>query len=220
MQRIRANGWKRIILEIIPVIVLFVLIASDQWSKTYFHNLYLKQGETTVIPDFFYLTYAVNTGAAWSFLAGVSWAQTFFKILTSVSLIAFIIYYIYAIKRGFSWLKYSLVLIIGGTIGNFIDRIAFEGVTDFLSFVFWGNPFPVFNLADSFLTIGVIMLIIHYCFLDENAIFKKSSKITDEKDAVDSEEKENEVTEQKNQEEDTSKVEDSYVKETSEDKIE
>ena len=176
MQRIRANGWKRIVFEIVPVIVLAVLIVLDQLSKIYFHKLWKDNGDTTVINNFFYLTYTVNTGAAWSFLADVSWGQIFFKVLTSISLVAFVIYYLYSIKKGYAWLKYSLVLIIGGTVGNFIDRLAANGVVDFLSFVFWGYHFPVFNLADSFLTVGVIMLIVHYLFLDENAIFKKKQK--------------------------------------------
>lgn len=176
MQRVRANGWKRIILEILPVVILAVLVVLDQISKIYFHNLWKENGDTTVINNFFYLTYTVNTGAAWSFLADVSWGQTFFKVLTSISLIAFVFYYIYSAKKGYTWLKYSLVLIIGGTIGNFIDRLAANGVVDFLSFVFWSYHFPVFNLADSFLTVGVIMLIVHYLFLDANAIFKKKNK--------------------------------------------
>lgn len=176
MQRVRANGWKRIVFEIIPVIVLALTILFDQLSKSYFHALYLAQGTTTVIDNFFYLTYTVNTGAAWSFLAGVPWAQTFFKVLTSVALIAFIAYYVFAVKKGQSFLKYALVLIIGGTIGNFIDRLSADGVVDFLSFVFGDYHFPVFNLADSFLTVGVVMLIIHYLFIDVNAVFRKSKK--------------------------------------------
>ena len=74
-----------------------------------------------------------------------------------------------------TWLKYALILIVGGTLGNFIDRLISNGVVDFLSFNFWGYAFPVFNFADTFLTVGVIMLIFYYCFLDDNAIFKKNT---------------------------------------------
>ena len=108
MQRVRANGWKRIILEILPLVILAILVLLDQFSKIYFHKLWKDNGDTTVINNFFYLTYTVNTGAAWSFLADVSWGQTFFKILTSISLIAFVFYYIYSAKKGYTWLKYSI----------------------------------------------------------------------------------------------------------------
>ncbi len=173
MQGIRADRWKRIIIESIPVILLIVLIVLDQVSKNFYRQLYLNNGQTTVIDGFFYLTYTVNTGAAWSFLSDVSWAQTFFKILTSVSLVLFVLMYLYAFKRKYKWMQYSLTFVVGGTIGNFIDRLISNGVVDFLSFVFGEYHFPVFNLADTFLVVGVIMLIIHFLLLDENALFKK-----------------------------------------------
>lgn len=175
MQRVGVNGWKRIILEAIPVLILGLLVFADQWSKVYFYNLWRVNYDTVIIKDFFTLTYTVNTGAAWGFLSDKSWAQTFFKILTSIALVVFVIYYIYAAKKGKTWLKYALILIVGGTLGNFIDRLISNGVVDFLSFNFFGYAFPVFNFADTFLTVGVIMLIFYYCFLDDNAIFKKNT---------------------------------------------
>ena len=176
MQRIRANRWGRIILEIIPIAVLILSVVFDQLTKVWCDNLYEKNGgQTTVIDNFFYLTYTINTGAAFSFLAGKEWAQIFFKVLTSISLVMFVFFYIYAFKKKYGFLKYSLALIIGGTIGNFIDRLIMDGVRDFLSFIFWGNPFAVFNLADACLTVGVIMLIIHFLFIDESAIFRKKN---------------------------------------------
>ncbi len=179
MQGIRTNRWKRIIKIIIPILVLGLCILADQLTKFYFKNLIKKSGNITVIPNFFYFTYTVNTGAAWSFLAGVSWSQIFFKVLTGVALIGFGVFFFFALKKEFKWLSYSLALIIGGTLGNFIDRLAFDGVTDFIGFTFGSYNFPIFNLADSFLVVGLIMLIIHYAFLDENAIFKKSKKQED-----------------------------------------
>ena len=175
MQGIRANRWKRIILELIPILIFALLIILDQMSKNFYKELYLKNGQTTVIDGFFYLTYTVNTGAAWSFLSEVSWAQTFFKVLTIISLVLFSFLYFYAFKHKYGWMKYSIVMTMGGTVGNFIDRLSFNGVTDFLSFVFGEYNFPVFNLADSFLVIGVIMLMIHFLFLDECALLKKEN---------------------------------------------
>ena len=65
---------------------------------------------------------------------------------------------------------------VGGTVGNFIDRIAVSGVTDFLGFIFGSYYFPVFNLADSFLVVGVIMLMVHFLFLDDGALLKKETE--------------------------------------------
>ena len=177
MQRTRTIGWRRIILEIIPLLVLVLSIIIDQWSKAFFSNLWRENnGDIEVIKDFFYITYTVNTGAAFSFLAGKTWAQTFFKILTCLALVMFSIFYVYAYKRKYTWLKYSLSLVIGGTIGNFIDRIMYNGVVDFVGLIFFGWRFPIFNFADVCMCIGVIMTIIHFLFLDKNAIFRKNGK--------------------------------------------
>lgn len=174
MQRVGIVRRKRIILEVCSLIFLALIIVLDQLTKIYFKNVIPKNGDIDVIKNFFYFTYTVNTGAAWSFLAGVSWAQTFFKILTAIALVFFVLFYLYATKKGYKWLRFSLILVIGGTIGNFIDRLLVNGVTDFIGFQFGSYFFPIFNLADSFLCVGVVMMIIHFAFLDENAIFKRN----------------------------------------------
>lgn len=173
MQGIRAIRGKRLVFEILSIVLLGVLIAVDQITKAYFQRTLSSGDDIVVIENFFYFTYTVNTGAAWSFLSGVSWAQTFFKVLTVVALIGFILFYLYSVKKNYKWLRFSLIFVIGGTIGNFIDRLIFNGVTDFIGFIFGSYHFPIFNFADCFLCVGVIMLIIHFLFLDDGAIFKK-----------------------------------------------
>lgn len=175
MQGIRANRRKRIIFEGLFMLLLLALIAIDQLTKYHFSTTLELHEEKSVIDGFFYFTYTINTGAAWSFLANVSWSQLFFKILTGFALIAFMIFYIYAARKNYKWLRTSLILVISGTIGNFIDRLFNNGVTDFLGFIFGDYHFPIFNLADSFLVVGVIMLIIHYLFIDEGAVFRKKN---------------------------------------------
>ena len=169
MQRIRANR-RRIIIETLFILLLLSLIAIDQVTKYHFSHTIELGGRKPVIDGLFYFAYEVNTGASFSFLSGVSWAQTFFKILTSFALVIFVFFYLIAIKNNYRWLKVGLVFIISGAIGNFIDRLAINGVIDFISFTFF--PF-VFNLADAFLVVGAIMLVIHFAFLDKNAIFKR-----------------------------------------------
>ena len=106
-------------------------------------------------------------------MSNVSWAQIFFKVLTVIALIGFVLIYIYAFKKNYRWLKIALIFVIGGTIGNFIDRLIFNEVIDFLGFIFGNYYFPVFNLADSFLVVGTIMFVIHFLFFDKDAIFRK-----------------------------------------------
>ena len=178
MQGTRVNR-RRIIIEISLALLLLALIAVDQITKYHFsHTFYMYQIQP-VIPGFFYFSYTINTGAAWSFLSEVPWAQTFFKILTVVALIIFIAMYVYSLKKGYKWLKVGLIFIIGGTLGNFIDRLSMGGVVDFIGFIFGEYNFPIFNLADSFLVVGVIMLLIQFLFIDENAVFKRKNASKD-----------------------------------------
>ena len=154
--------------------VLLVLI--DQMSKLYVSGTYELGERTEVIPDFFYIQYVRNAGAAWSFLSGKEWAQTFFVILTSVSLVIFLFFFIWAARREKRFLQFIIMFIIGGAIGNFIDRIAYGNVVDFLSFYFGKYRFPVFNIADSVMFIGILLVIIYMLFIDEGAVFKKKKK--------------------------------------------
>ena len=174
MQRIRTIIGKRLIIFIIvPVILMIALIALDQITKYFAARDNIK---TTVIENFFYLSYSTNKGAGFSFLADKEWGQTLFKIITPVALVAFIVFYVFAVKKSFKWLTYSLALIIAGTIGNYIDRLLNGEVVDFLSFRFWDYYFPTFNVADICLTVGVIMLIAHFLFFDENALLRKKTQ--------------------------------------------
>ena len=155
-------------------IILFGIILLDQITKIFVSA----QGagwNVTIIPDLFSLTYSKNSGAAFSSLAGKDWAQTFFIVLTCIILpVLFIIFL--RVKKEQKWLRTTLILIIAGTIGNFIDRLVFKEVTDFINVHF----FAVFNVADISLTVGAIMLIFYFLFLDKEAVFK-SKKSKDEK---------------------------------------
>lgn len=152
--------------EMIYAIILILIIALDQITKIYVSA----QGPAwniTVIPDIFSFRYAKNSGAAFSFLADAEWAQTAFAVLTFIILpILFIVFL--RIKKEKKWLKTTLIFIIGGTIGNFIDRLIFNEVTDFIYVHFFAN----FNVADIFLTVGAIMLVVWFLFMDEEAVFQ------------------------------------------------
>ncbi len=113
--------------------------------------------QVTVIDQFFYLSYSRNTGAAWSILEGYQW------ILALVSFgvgSLFFYYYLHQYAQHGLYQHLGMSLFLSGTWGNFIDRAFYpEGVIDFLSFHFGDYIFPTFNIADSALTIGVIILI-------------------------------------------------------------
>ena len=183
MQRNGING-RRIVFEILCILLLVALVLVDQALKIYVKDLYYNQGwtGTEVIRGFFYITYTENTGSAWSFLAGWEYAQLFFKILTSVALVAFTVFYVYLIKKNNTRAKIPTILFIAGTIGNFIDRLSYNYVIDFIGLRFWGYNFPVFNFADSCLCIGIIWLIIYVVFFSD---FFKSKKDKDNKESSD-----------------------------------
>ncbi len=178
----RRKRINKILVLIFSILTAVALVFLDQLTKNLFTKLYTKSGETTIIEDFFYFTLVENTGAAWSFLSDASWAQLFFKILTVFSLLVFLFFFFYAYKKNYKWLQFSLAITVAGTIGNFIDRIRYDAVTDFIRFVFGDYYFPVFNVADICLTVGVIMVVFHLFFLDENAIFARTNKEVDSKD--------------------------------------
>ena len=136
------------------VVIILLVLALDLVSK-YLAQTYLANAAAlSIIPNFFELTYVINTGAAWSILEG---QRTFFIVLSSAVSIG-LIYYLIKEKEPLMSLAVSLML--AGTVGNLYDRIFFGFVRDMLSFNFFGYQYPVFNIADSALVIGVILIIV------------------------------------------------------------
>ncbi len=139
---------------VIYAFFVLVMVGIDQYTKS-LAEAALRLGESVeIIPGFFDLRYVQNRGAGFSILQGQT---VFFYVISVIALIAFAVM-LYKSKTTLS--KISLLLMIGGTIGNFIDRILHVYVVDFLDFYIFGYDFPVFNVADAFLTVGVFLLII------------------------------------------------------------
>ncbi len=170
MQRNGAHG--RVIHAVLPLVLLFLLIIADQLTKCYFHQYDPEETKApvTVIDGFLYWDVGYNTGAGFSLFHGEAWAQTLFKVLTVIALAVIYVYYLYICKK-YVFVKYALMVLTAGIIGNFIDRLAFGKVVDFISVQLWYGPFPTFNIADSAITVGVIMFIIHLLFLDAECLF-------------------------------------------------
>lgn len=130
------------------LLIVAACILIDQLTK-----LWLYGGSFSLIGDFLWVHSSFNTGAAFSMLAGKVW----FFILVAVIASIIIIYLLYSRKWGLSvGSKVGLAIILGGAIGNLIDRIAFGGVRDFIYFK--SIDYAIFNFADSFVTIGAVVL--------------------------------------------------------------
>ncbi len=110
----------------------------------------------TIIDHVLYITSHRNRGAAWGILQGQMWL---FYVITIVVIVG-IMFYLHKAARGKMLLGVSLALMLGGAIGNFIDRVLRKEVVDFIHTYIFSYNFPVFNIADSALVIGVILLMI------------------------------------------------------------
>lgn len=143
----------------LALVISGIIIILDQITKFLVDiNMSLHQS-IEIIPNFFNLTYIRNTGAAFGFLAGDrSPGRLIFFALFSFIAIGCLIYLLKSLRPGHKIAILSLSLILGGAIGNLIDRLRQGEVIDFLD-VHWHNwHWPAFNIADSSITIGVILL--------------------------------------------------------------
>lgn len=137
------------------------IVAADQAVKMYVHTHFMLHESVEVIPGFFNLTYVRNTGAAFGFLAdSPPWfREAFFLSMPPIALLI-----ILAILRGVAesdrWTIISLSMVFGGAIGNFIDRLRFRYVIDFLDFHIQKKyVWPAFNIADMAIVGGVAILL-------------------------------------------------------------
>lgn len=140
----------------IIIYISIILLLIDQISKLLVVKLIDINSGMELIKNFFYLTYTHNTGAAFSILTG----KRIFLILIAVVILIVIFNYLRKNKIESKIEKIAFSLIIGGSIGNLLDRIVRGYVIDFLDFKIFGYNFPIFNLADTFIVIGVILLLI------------------------------------------------------------
>lgn len=214
---------KRVILAIVLPCVLFALLLTlDLVSKHLIDKSLGTVGASKeIIHGFISFIYVHNSGAAWGIFSG----RSIFLIIISIIVIAlFIAFYVLRLRKFKDkislWLSVSLGFIAGGCFGNLIDRIAFGYVRDFINFDFMN--FPVFNVADICLTVGIILLFIYFIFFysKEEKLLKTESvsdissstnshKSSEEDLQKSSNEKvESDINEKQNLEEDTSKVDD------------
>ena len=149
------------------LIVIALVSAADQLSKLWI-RAHLELGESLSITDRLSLIYIGNTGSAFGLLAN----QTFLIIIISIAALLFILLFLRYLSPATTLSIVSIGLIMGGAVGNLIDRLRFGYVTDFIYFRLWGNfHWPAFNIADAAITVGVFVLI--YSFY-RSGVFRKA----------------------------------------------
>lgn len=153
------------------ILILAVVVIVDQLTKWGIQATMSIGDSIDVIKGFFRITYLQNTGAAWSMFEG---KMGFFYLISVLFLIG-MFFFLRSTPKEDQLTSVGIVLMMAGTVGNFIDRLLFQYVRDFLDFVILGYDFPVFNVADISLCIGVGLIILSV-FLENYGGFKKCVK--------------------------------------------
>jgi signal peptidase II len=138
-----------------------IVVVLDQITKFLVSGHMVINTAREIIPGLFNLVYVRNTGAAFSLLAGAdpSWRQTFFVVMSVLGVAVISIAYLRTPRRE-RWNRWALALLFGGALGNLVDRVRFGSVVDFLDFYVGGRHWPAFNVADSAISVGAVMLIL------------------------------------------------------------
>jgi signal peptidase II len=161
-------------------IIIILIVAIDQGTKQIVASK-IPYGEIyPVIDKFFYITYHENKGAAWGILQN---GRIFFIFVTL--LVSSVIIYAISKSRN-NMFKLSLAIILGGALGNFIDRVVKGGVGDFLDFYIFSYHFPTFNAADISIVIGTALLAVFLLFIYKEPKAEPEGEGTDAVDGADS----------------------------------
>lgn len=147
---------------ILALSVLGIVILDQVTKQIIAANLYLGE-QIVLIPDFLSITSHRNQGGAWSIFSG---QMTFFYIVTAFAAGLFYLLGKHVDFKNKKFYSYAILLMIAGGIGNFIDRLIFKEVIDFIDFIIFGYDFPTFNVADIGLVIGVILFAIDVIWED------------------------------------------------------
>ena len=145
------------------------IVGLDQWTKLLTVQNIPLFGHVKVIPGLFGLTYTQNTGGAWSMMEGMIWLFVVIFIAFAACMLWELITKKFGLTKFEHW---CLVAILGGGLGNMIDRVRLGYVVDMICLEFIN--FPVFNVADCFITCGCILLIVHMLFFNKG--FWKDNK--------------------------------------------
>ena len=164
---------------IIAIIAAAVLVGIDQLTK-YLALVNLKPiGSTTVVDGFLDLTFVENRGVAFGMFSGKKW----FILLLTLCIVAFLVYYFVKMPRTkeYQWVRCAMVLVLAGAVGNMLDRVFRGYVVDF--FYFSLIDFPIFNVADIYVTMTFIVLVLLIFFYYKDEDFSIYSRRQEQKHA-------------------------------------
>ena len=131
----------------------------DQWSKIAIDSaMHLYQ--SIAIAPYFNLTYVRNTGAAFSFLSEAGGWQRWFFAIMAIIISTVLIVWLYRLKKNETLLAIALSLVLGGALGNLIDRLVYGYVIDFLDVYYQNWHWPAFNVADMAISLGVFLMLL------------------------------------------------------------
>lgn len=133
------------------LVIAFLILLADQVTKVAVRVHFLPGESVGVIDGLFSLTYVRNTGAAWGMFGG----QNFLLSILSIVMLVLMVVFQKAVTGGDRRILYCLGLLAGGILGNLVDRLKLGYVTDFLDFYVATHHWPVFNIADSAICVGV-----------------------------------------------------------------
>ena len=153
--------------------IIVAIIALDQWSKWAIKSSFNLYQSEPVIQDLLHFTYVTNDGMAFglSFPGGKH-----ILLVMTILLTGFIIGFLWKEREGHPLVRYGLALILSGAIGNLIDRLLYGKVVDFLDLMIGDFHWYIFNVADSSVTIGMVLFIVH-SIIFESSHLKNESKV-------------------------------------------
>lgn len=140
----------------LSLFIVIVMLIADQLTKWVIVTQMTVGESFTVVPNFLSITSHRNDGAAWGILSG---QMIFFYLITIVIIIALIVFY-FKEAKDHMMMQVAISLLLAGAFGNFIDRVMNGEVVDFVDTILFGYDFPIFNIADASLTIGVGLLVV------------------------------------------------------------
>jgi signal peptidase II len=147
------------------LVVAGSVLAADQLTKWYIEKSVALYQSIPVIDSFFHITHVRNSGGAFSLLANADDAIRIpFFLVASIIAIGALVYLLRQVSPHQKLLLFALAGVLGGALGNGVDRVRIGQVTDFLDFHWRGYYWPAFNVADSFITVGVVILLLHSLF--------------------------------------------------------
>ena len=151
-------------------VVSLAVLVLDQWTKGLITRAFEVHQSRSVVAGFFDLTYVRNSGAAFGLFASVD-SSIKAIVLNSVAVLVFLVVSAYALRSSHRSVRLQLgfALILGGAVGNLLDRVRFGYVVDFLDFAVSGHHWPAFNVADSAICVGVALLFLDMLRNEEEA---------------------------------------------------